>query len=171
MGNLLVRAMNASLNIGPMFERCGWYNEISLEAETESFEPSFCCSYSIFVRNFEKFWYNEILDSSWQLRVNPQVIHLLHITLNVPKFWYIEIVLEVERGSLQLTASGILHTSHLMSLDLGTGFGNRVQSSFARICVTLENHGEAVRGDDEVVETNISLLVARSMYSQNLIGP
>jgi hypothetical protein len=41
MGNLLVRAMNASLNIGAMFERCGWYNEISLEAETESFEPSF----------------------------------------------------------------------------------------------------------------------------------
>ena len=58
-----------------------------------------------------------------------------------------------------------------MSLDLGTGFGNRVQSSFARICVTLENHGESVKGDDEVVETKVLLLVGRSKYSQNLVEP
>jgi hypothetical protein len=37
--------------------------------------------------------------------------------------------------------------------------------------VALENHGEFVKGDDEVVEAKVSLLIARSKYSQNLVGP
>jgi hypothetical protein len=37
--------------------------------------------------------------------------------------------------------------------------------------VALENHGKSVKGDDEVVETKVLLLVGRSKYSQNLVEP
>jgi hypothetical protein len=37
--------------------------------------------------------------------------------------------------------------------------------------MALENHGESVKGGDEVVETKVLLLVGRSKYSQNLVEP